>query len=817
MRGPSPFLRVQSDERLVAITRRGNQAAYETLVARYNSRLLAFTRHMLGSREDAEDVRAGDVRRRLRRDGRRRAADQRQAVALPDRAQPRAEPHAPPDARSASTTSSTTSPTTARRPPTRSTSARSSVSSIADVRDLPETQRTALLLREIDALSYDQIAEAMETTVPSVKSLLVRARVSLAEAAEARKLTCEEVREELGEVAEGLTRLSPPVRRHLRDCERCTGFRKSLRETNRALALMLPIGPLLLLKKLMLAQLGTTASAGGARCAARRPRPPRAQPPAARCPPGMTAVASKAAATVAAAAIVTAGAVEVDQVRHARPQRAQATFVAAAPPVAAKAHAIKRAVKPTARNARQAGAKGLDRRHAGQDRRGRQGRDRSAPRHRSRRRRHRRRPTRPRSRPPRRHAAPAPTPPVQVAPEEQVDVVTPPAELDDRAHRPDRPTGDADAARAAAGDDRTTGGTGSTPAEPPVTPDSVPAVRRRPGLLGRRLSRRGRRARACGSGASSRTPSSLYVPRTSTSERTGPICRGGKLTTPMTRRSCELLARVVRDLGRRALIPISGPKSTRSFQAGRRASGKSSTSTIRPTRMSTRAKSSNSMSPSALSLTGARCRAAASGRAASSARSSRPGRRSGSTASAPTRARRPRPRASPGSSRKSSARRPYTVRPPRLVWYWIWYPGWLLTRARPSDRRMKFGSAARILSISALANTGSTPLASPVYAGSTTGRTATDSGSGSDAGVCKPQRLPGPRLHPHELVVHQQVESDRLPHHHRCPPVPTQHQRPESDEDDESDRAPERDTPPPRPGPDPRAEQLGKRRAELRS
>ena len=48
---------------------------------------------------------------------------------------------------------------------------------VADVQDLPETQRTALLLREIDALSYDQIAEAMDTTVPSVKSLLVRARV----------------------------------------------------------------------------------------------------------------------------------------------------------------------------------------------------------------------------------------------------------------------------------------------------------------------------------------------------------------------------------------------------------------------------------------------------------------------------------------------------------------------------------------------------------------------------------------------------------------------------------------------------------------
>src|SRR5690348_8796629 len=56
LRGPSPLLRLQSDERLIALTRRGQHAAFETLCARYQSRLLAFCRHMLASREDAEDV-----------------------------------------------------------------------------------------------------------------------------------------------------------------------------------------------------------------------------------------------------------------------------------------------------------------------------------------------------------------------------------------------------------------------------------------------------------------------------------------------------------------------------------------------------------------------------------------------------------------------------------------------------------------------------------------------------------------------------------------------------------------------------------------
>ena len=54
--GRSPLLRLQSDERLVALIRRGHHGAFEALVQRYQPRLLAFCRHMLGSHEDAEDV-----------------------------------------------------------------------------------------------------------------------------------------------------------------------------------------------------------------------------------------------------------------------------------------------------------------------------------------------------------------------------------------------------------------------------------------------------------------------------------------------------------------------------------------------------------------------------------------------------------------------------------------------------------------------------------------------------------------------------------------------------------------------------------------
>ena len=332
MHGRSPLLRLQSDERLIALVRRGNQHAFEALVARYQSRLHAFCRHMLSSKEDAEDVlqevfaaafnailadeRTINVRPWLYRIARNRSLNhlrRTQAVGVDSMDIHLAE-HG-----------QTTADKVHRREEFRLL--------IADVQDLPETQRTALLLREIDALSYDQIAEAMETTVPSVKSLLVRARVSLAEAAEARLLTCEEVREELGEVAEGLIRTTAPVRRHLRTCERCATFRKQLRQTNKALAALFPVGPFLLLKKTLLAHLGTSAAAGGGTAAASGGAAAAGAAAGSAMQAGLSTLATKTAAGLAAAAIVTAGAVEVKQVAR-KPGNKTPTVLAAAAPVA---------------------------------------------------------------------------------------------------------------------------------------------------------------------------------------------------------------------------------------------------------------------------------------------------------------------------------------------------------------------------------------------------------------------------------------------------------------------------------------------------
>ncbi len=341
LRSPSALLRLQSDERLIALIRRGQHAAFEALFSRYQSRLLAFCRHMLGSKEDAEDVlqevfaaafnailadeREINVRPWLYRIARNRSLNHlRKASAIGVDSM---------DVHYAEHGVSTADKVMRRE---------SFRQLIGDVQGLAETQRTALLLREIDALSYEQIADAMETTVPAVKSLLVRARISLAEAAEARKLTCDEARMELGEVAEGLLKISPAVRRHVRDCERCRMFRRHLKDNNVALAAVLPVGPLLLLKKLVLTKLGSTAGAGGAHVAGAGGAGAAAGAGAVGgagatsgfVTAGVGALATKAAAGLAVAAIVTAGTVEADHAVGHPHRHHHATTVASSAGVA---------------------------------------------------------------------------------------------------------------------------------------------------------------------------------------------------------------------------------------------------------------------------------------------------------------------------------------------------------------------------------------------------------------------------------------------------------------------------------------------------
>ena len=371
----SPLLKLQGDERLVALIRAGNDHAFEVLFERYHSRLLAFCRHMLRSAEDAEDVlqevfvkahaamladeRPINVRPWLYRISRNRCLNHlRRPV--------------PEGQDSMDVMVGEGGVTTAERVQKREDFR----ALIADVQDLPETQRTALLLREIDALSYEEIAETMDTTIPAVKSLLVRARVSLGEATHSRQLTCGEVQLELAEAAEGLRKASGPVRHHVKRCDQCHAFRGELRSNAKALAALAPIGPLALIAKTLLAKLGfggsgtaaggsaagTGAAAGGTAVAGTGAAAAGSGVAAAGVSTGSaalgagsaaaaggggaafggiaaaggltSAIGAKAAATAATAALLTAGAVEVRHIYSGRPadEARSAAAVVAHPP-----------------------------------------------------------------------------------------------------------------------------------------------------------------------------------------------------------------------------------------------------------------------------------------------------------------------------------------------------------------------------------------------------------------------------------------------------------------------------------------------------
>lgn len=252
----SPLLKLQGDERLIAMARSGNAGAFETIVDRYQGRLLGFCRQMLGSTEDAEDV----LQEVFVNAYRAMLADEREINLRPwlyRIARNRCLNHLRKPTADASESMDLVPGVEAASTAERVHNREEFRQLLADVGKLPETQRSALVLREIDAMSYEEIALTMDTSVPSVKSLLVRARISLAESSQARQLTCGEVQLELAEAAEGLRKASGPVRRHVRDCEQCAAFRAEVRANDKALAAALsPVGPLLALKGFLASKLG---------------------------------------------------------------------------------------------------------------------------------------------------------------------------------------------------------------------------------------------------------------------------------------------------------------------------------------------------------------------------------------------------------------------------------------------------------------------------------------------------------------------------------------------------------------------------------
>ncbi|MCW3046813.1 MAG: polymerase sigma factor, partial [Solirubrobacterales bacterium] len=259
-----PLLRFRSDDQLVALFRMGYEDAFRVIHDRYRQRLFAYTRQMLaGSRSDAEDA-LQDVFLRaynaLRRDDRpvtlrawlyrvahNRCIDQLRRP-LP----------APADLFETSRAPLQDPMSTAER--------REDLRRLVeDVGRLPEQQRSALLMRELEGLSYAELADALDVSVPAIKSLLVRARIGLTEATDARDTACVEIRADLAGAHERGARISARSRRHLRDCAGCRDYQQALRRIRAGFGALNPGGgPLATLAKLLgIGGASSGAAAGG--------------------------------------------------------------------------------------------------------------------------------------------------------------------------------------------------------------------------------------------------------------------------------------------------------------------------------------------------------------------------------------------------------------------------------------------------------------------------------------------------------------------------------------------------------------------------
>ena len=113
-----------------------------------------------------------------------------------------------------------------------------------DLADLPERQRAALVLRELNGLSHAEIAVVLELSTGAVKQAIFDARSALFSFREGREMACHDIRRMLSD-GDGRVLRGRGVRGHLRACPDCRRFRADLEQrpkSLRALAPPLPAG-----------------------------------------------------------------------------------------------------------------------------------------------------------------------------------------------------------------------------------------------------------------------------------------------------------------------------------------------------------------------------------------------------------------------------------------------------------------------------------------------------------------------------------------------------------------------------------------------
>jgi RNA polymerase sigma factor (sigma-70 family) len=255
-----PRLRFSTDDRLVGLVRRGDPTAFEILYDRHARELLSFCRYMLGSRHDAEDA----VQATFTSAYKALIADEREIALRPWLfaiarnaclsllRQRRSHEEGDGDVAS-------------HEDPLLHVERREDLRTmLANMRALPERQRTALVLAELHGLSHEEIGALLGVRASQVKAYVYQARSTLISERQARGADCLEIREELG-AARGAELLKSRLRRHLRGCADCSAYAQQLSRQRRQLGALAPLAPALALKRHVLEAVlgkGSGATAG---------------------------------------------------------------------------------------------------------------------------------------------------------------------------------------------------------------------------------------------------------------------------------------------------------------------------------------------------------------------------------------------------------------------------------------------------------------------------------------------------------------------------------------------------------------------------
>ncbi|MDQ6749588.1 MAG: RNA polymerase sigma factor [Actinomycetota bacterium] len=215
-------LAVLGDERLARLVGDGSERAFAALYQRYHQPLYRYCRSMLRDDADAQDALqsafAGALvaLRRDQRDAPLRPWLYRiahnEAISLLRRRRPEDAFSEGSGPASASASAQDVAEERARL-----------ALLLADLRELPERQRGALVMRELSGLSHEDAALALGISVGAAKQTVFEARRSLAEFSEGRAMACEEICRTVSD-GDGRALRSRRVRAHLRDCAGCAAF-----------------------------------------------------------------------------------------------------------------------------------------------------------------------------------------------------------------------------------------------------------------------------------------------------------------------------------------------------------------------------------------------------------------------------------------------------------------------------------------------------------------------------------------------------------------------------------------------------------------